>query len=88
MLARLMMHAGRQASMEDRALQCHHSHWAFVTQAIAVVINNGTLYGSKYNQGHPYRTITNLRDDEQQTCPPRRVCIDGTIYMYHRVLLE
>ena len=54
--------------MEDRALRGPHSHWAFVTQAALVVINNGTLYGSKYNIGHPYRGMTSLRDEEQQAC--------------------
>ena len=58
---------GRQASMEDRALRGRHSHWAFVTQATAVVINNGALYGSKYNLGCPYRAMTILRGEEQQT---------------------
>ena len=49
--------------MEDRALRGRHSHWAFVTQATAVVINNGTLHGSKYNHRHPYRAMTSLRDE-------------------------
>ena len=54
--------------MVYRALRGRHSHVAFVTQPTVVVINNGTLYGSKYNVGHPYRAMTSLR-----------VCIDGTI---------
>ena len=54
--------------MEDRALRGRSSHWAFVTLATAVVINNGTLHGSKYNLGHPNRDVTSLRGEEQQTC--------------------
>ena len=53
--------------MEDRALPGRHSHWAFVTQATAVVIYNGTLYGINYNHRHPYRAMTSLRDEKQQT---------------------
>ena len=41
--------------MEDRALRGRNSHRAFVTQPTAVAINTGTLFGSKYNLGHPYR---------------------------------
>ena len=54
--------------MEDRALRGRHSHWAFVTQTTAVVIHNGALYGSTYNLGHPYRAMTSLHGEEQQTC--------------------
>ena len=45
-----------------------HSQVALVTEATAVVINNGALYGSKFNLGCPYRDMTNLRGEEQQTC--------------------
>ena len=37
--------------MKDRAMRGRHSHWAFVTQDTAVIINNGTLHGRKYNLG-------------------------------------
>ena len=50
--------------MEDRALRSRYSHWAFVTQVPAVVINNGTSYGSKCNLGQTYRAMTRLRDED------------------------
>ena len=54
----------RQANMEDRALRGRQSNWAFVTQATAVVIDNGTLSDSKYILVHPYRVMTSLRDEQ------------------------
>ena len=59
---------GRQPSMEDQALRGRLSHGAFVTQATAVVIHNGALYGSKYNLRRPCRAMTSLRGEERQTC--------------------
>ena len=51
--------------MEDRVLRGRHSHGALVTEATAVVINNGALYGSKFKLGCPYRAMTILRCEEQ-----------------------
>ena len=67
---------GRLPSMEDRTLRGRHCHRAFVTQATTAVINNGALCGSTYNVGRPYRSMTILRGEVQQTCRPRHVCID------------
>ena len=50
--------------MENRALRSRHSHRDFITQATAVVINNGALYGSKYILGRPCRAMTSLRGEE------------------------
>ena len=69
---------GTQSKMEDRILRGHHSHGALVTEASTVVINNGALYGSKYNLGCPYRADYPPWLG-QQTCWPMHVCIDGTL---------
>ena len=44
---------GTPPRMEDMVLPSRHSHGAFVTEATAVVKNNGALYESKYNLGCP-----------------------------------
>ena len=56
---------GRQPSMEDRALRSRHSHGALVTQATAVVMNNGALYGSKYTLGRPYYAMASLHGEDK-----------------------
>ena len=56
----LILKQGTQSRMEDRVLRGRHSHGALVTEATAVVVNNGALYGSKFNLGCPYRAMTNL----------------------------
>ena len=63
------MYPGRVKYMhDDRVSRRRHSHGALVTDATAMVIHNGALYGTKYNLGCPYRAMTILRGEGQQTC--------------------